>query len=212
MADKINIDLDEQFLNKFFGLTERIIPDDQEITLLMLKRQLEEIEEMLINIKIEAQEQSQAGTSSELINDEQVKTARYIDLPEPTPVSDAGSVLIIDDLGVITYQLSVLFKKFGYEPTSSKEIYDAIEKYKKQTFDLVIMDLYIPTEREGFILLDELKKITVAKKSKTIIGVMSASPKKDHKQMCKNKGAQFYVEKIDDWQKELLAVVNDIRQ
>ena len=114
------------------------------------------------------------------------------------------SVLIVDDLGVITYQLSVMFRNLGYDVTIAKEIYDAITKYKKRHFKLVIMDLFIPTDREGFILLDELVKLSKISDSNTIIGVMTASSKKEHRQLCMKKGADFYIEKIEDWQSELI--------
>lgn len=118
-----------------------------------------------------------------------------------------GKILIIDDLGIITYQLSFILKKAGYLPITSKEIYDAVDKYKRSSFDYVIMDLFIPTEREGFILLEELKKIAEGRNEIPIIAVMSASTRKDHKQECQKKGAAFYVEKQDDWQKELFGLL-----
>lgn len=211
MADKVSIELDELFLKKFFGLTEKVIPDGQEITLAMLRKQLDEIEGILVESKEAAKQKSShtpakqaspvgAGSSFE----DETSDEDEFNLPKK-------NILIIDDLGVITYQLSVLFKQSNYEVTTSKEIYDAIEKFKKQSFDLVIMDLFIPTEREGFILLEELKKIAVGKQKPTKIGVMSASSKKEHKQLCKMKGAEFYIEKIDDWQKELFRVIKDLK-
>lgn len=118
-----------------------------------------------------------------------------------------GRVLIIDDLGVVTYQLSVLFKRAGYLPVTSKEIYEAVDKFKRTSYDYVVMDLFIPTEREGFILLDELKKISASRNDSTVIGVMSASSRKDHKQICQKHGAAFYVEKVDDWQRELFKLI-----
>lgn len=118
-----------------------------------------------------------------------------------------GRVLIIDDLGVVTYQLSVLFKHAGYLPVTSKEIYEAVDKFKRQSYDYVIMDLFIPTEREGFILLEELKKIAASRNDSTVIGVMSASSRKDHKQICQKHGAAFYIEKVDDWQRELFKLI-----
>ena len=113
-------------------------------------------------------------------------------------------VLIVDDLGVITYQLGVMFRNMGYEPIIAKEIYDAITKYKKQHFPLIIMDLFIPTDREGFILLDELVKLSKINGYNTTIGVMTASSKKEHRQLCMKKGADFYIEKVDDWQNSLI--------
>lgn len=217
MVDKINIDLDEKFLKKFFGLTDRIIPDGQEITLLMLRNQLDEIEEELKAANEKAEEAAHAApptrspqqpiSPSSLFDD----TTASLGFEEETFNLPKKNILIIDDLGVITYQLSVLFKQVGFDVTTSKEIYDAIEKFKKQSFDLVIMDLFIPTEREGFILLEELKKITVNKQINVKIGIMSASAKKEHKQLCKMKGAEFYIEKIDDWQKELFGVIKSLK-
>jgi len=205
MIDKVNIELDKQFLDKFFALTDRMVPEGDEITLLMLKKQVAEVEDLLITSKLNAQPSNSPSPMG---------------FQQPAGMDDFSStfgddgfnlpkknILIIDDLGVITYQLAVLFKKLGFETTSSKEIYDAIEKFKKQDFDLVIMDLYIPTEREGFILLEELKKTAMNKRKPTKIGVMSASSKKEYKQLCKIKGAEFFIEKVDDWQKELLTVI-----
>ena len=119
-------------------------------------------------------------------------------------IANEKAVLIVDDLGVITYQLGVMFRNLGYDVTIAKEIYDAITKYKKQMFKLVIMDLFIPTDREGFLLLDELVKLSKMNDSQTIIGVMTASSKREHRQLCMKKGADFYIEKVEDWQQELI--------
>lgn len=214
MVDKVNVELDDAFLKKFFGLTEKMIPEGQEITLAMLRKQVDEIAELIVqnNKTIDEFKKAASGhkaptapmPSSPYVSSNNGFGDDELNLPKK-------NLLIIDDLGVITYQLSVLFQQFGFEVVTSKEIYDAIEKFKKQIFDLVIMDLYIPTEREGFILLEELKKIALNKAKPTKIGVMSASAKKEHKQLCKMKGAEFYVEKIDDWQKDLFRIIKDIK-
>lgn len=214
MVDKVNIDLDEPFLKKFFALTDKMIPDGQEITMAMLRKQLDEIKEEIEEIKQEAAQAK--ATPPPKPAAQPVPSSSFMDDVAFEPEEDTfnlpkKNVLIIDDLGVITYQLGVLFKQFKYEVVTSKEIYDAIEKFKKQNFDLVVMDLFIPTEREGFILLEELKKVSLNKQSSVRIGIMSASAKKEHKQLCKMKGAEFYVEKVDDWQKELFRVIRDLK-
>jgi len=212
MVDKLNIDLDEQFLKKFFGLTDRMIPESQEISLLMLKKQLDEVSEVLASAAAASEEakRSSANSPVDKVHNEQALSSSSSFGDEDEFNLPKKNILIIDDLGVITYQLSVMFKKIGYQTLESKEIYDAIQKFKKETFDLVIMDLFIPTEREGFILLEELKKTAANKQKSVKIGIISASAKKEHKQLCKIKGAEFYVEKVDDWQKELLAVVEGL--
>lgn len=207
----MNIELDEHFLKKFFAITEKIIPDGQEITMAMLRRQLDEIEQTITDIKAAAQEKANEKPAYKPQNTQPHLSSSFGDDFEDEFNLPKKNILVIDDLGVITYQLSVLFKQLNFDVVTSKEIYDAIEKFKKQSFDLVVMDLFIPTEREGFILLEELKKIASNKQISVRIGIMSASAKKEHKQMCKMKGAEFYVEKIDDWQKELFRVIKDLK-
>ena len=114
-----------------------------------------------------------------------------------------SSVLIIDDLGVITYQLNQLFAKNGFQTKISQEIFDAMEKFKNFQFDWVIMDLFIPTEREGLMLLNELKKLISVENRNTKVAIISASNKKEHKKICLERGADFFIEKALGWQKIL---------
>ena len=114
------------------------------------------------------------------------------------------SVLIIDDLGVIVYQLELLFKKMGFEVTTSNRVNDCITKFKKKDFGYVVMDLFLPTEKEGFLLLDELKKLVLLCKLDTKIVVMTASSKADYKINCKNRGADYFIDKTQGWQNELI--------
>ena len=116
--------------------------------------------------------------------------------------------MIVDDLGVITYQLKVLLSQFDYDIDCSQEIYDAVSKYKKRKYEYVVMDLFIPTEREGFILLTELKKMAAASGVKTVVGVITASPRKEIEQQCKNRGADFFLEKNSDWQSALFNIMS----
>ena len=117
------------------------------------------------------------------------------------------AILVVDDLGVITYQLKILLSQFEYDVDCSQEIYDAVNKYKKRKYAYVVMDLFIPTEREGFILLAELKKMAAAAGVNTIIGVITASPRKETEAQCKARGADFFLEKNSDWQNTLVSIM-----
>lgn len=251
MADKYQVELDESFVKKLYSLNNKFMPDGEEITTNLLKKQLfdaelyvrkleDELTELkdpknkrklksiqkanAIKHKVEEQEaknaareeastsstsavpsnQYQSYTENKTVNDNMLTMS-----PTAKPIIEdrKPAILIIDDLGIITYQLSVLFQKQNFIAVQSKEIYEAINTFKKHSFDFVVMDLFIPTEREGFILLDELKKISTTNNTNTIIGVMSASAKKVYKQLCAAKGATFYVEKIDSWQNDLIQIV-----
>ena len=192
---KRTIEVDEEFLEQLYGLVGKIPPGEKNINVDLLKDLILDIKRKIDRAKTEAIEELHSPKKN---SENSAITDEYSDEENPK------SVLIVDDLGVITYQLSVMFRNLGYDVTIAKEIYDAITKYKKRHFKLVIMDLFIPTDREGFILLDELVKLSKISDSNTIIGVMTASSKKEHRQLCMKKGADFYIEKVEDWQSELI--------
>lgn len=186
------VDLDNEFLELFYNITNSKVPPNVE--LVDLKKQLIDIVEVLTELNNNARKPifSKAINPSGEESDE-----------------DAGpAILIIDDLGVITYQLKVLLSQFDYDIDCSQEIYDAVNKYKKRKYNYIVMDLFIPTEREGFILLTELKKLAAAAGKNTIVGVITASPRKEIEQQCKARGADFFLEKNNDWQNELFNIMN----
>lgn len=221
MAENINIELDEEFLKSLYDLNNTTTPELNTINLEALKKQVSDVQKYIqknfkdgniegtkeVNSNVEDSTEDDAPTNYNLptlqfIEPSSITRDRkqyYDDNGHPVK----GKVLIIDDLGTITYQLSTIFKRAGYLPITSKEIYDAVDKFKRSTYDYVVMDLFIPTEREGFILLEELKKISAARKETAIFAIMSASTRKEHKQNCERRGAAFYVEKVGDWQREL---------
>lgn len=192
---KRTIEVDAEFLESLYGLVGKIPPGEKNINVDLLKDLILDIKRKMDRIKTETIE----SMSSPKKRDSIVESGDSLDEEENTK-----TVLIVDDLGVITYQLGVMFRNLGYDVVIAKEIYDAITKYKKQKFKLVIMDLFIPTDREGFILLDELVKLSKMNELNTIIGVMTASSKKEHRQLCMKKGADFYIEKVEDWQNQLI--------
>ena len=187
-----NVDLDNEFLELFYNITNSKPP--QNVELLDLKKQL-------INI---------VDTLKELNSNAKKPIARKAigTLPPAEEEPTGPAILIVDDLGVITYQLKVLLSQFDYDIDCSQEIYDAVNKYKKRKYEYVVMDLFIPTEREGFILLTELKKLAAAAGVKTTIGVITASPRKEIEQQCKARGADFFLEKNSDWQSALYGIMD----
>lgn len=186
------IDIDDEFIELFYNITNTKKP--QNIDLVELKKQLVGIVELLKNLNSNAKKP--------------IQTKSFSTTQEPEDTK-GPAILIVDDLGVITYQLKVLLSQFDLDIDCSQEIYDAVNKFKKRQYLYVIMDLFIPTEREGFILLTELKKMAQAQGVKTVIGVITASPRKEIEQQCKARGADFFLEKNNDWQQQLCSIMND---
>ena len=184
-----NIDLDDEFLNLFFSITNKNVPST--LNLHNMKQQLIDVVDVIKNLN---ENSKKPIKSNALGNNEEEEAAE-----------EAGSaILVVDDLGVITYQLKVLLSRFEMDVDCSQEIYDAVNKFKKRKYKYVVMDLFIPTEREGFILLTELKKLAQASNMTTVIGVITASPRKEIEQQCRLRGADFFLEKNNEWQSTLL--------
>ena len=187
----VNIDLDDEFIELFYNITNARIPE--KVDLIALKSQLIDIVDMLRELNKNAKKPIVS------------KALGNIEVEEE---SNGPAILVVDDLGVITYQLKVLLSQFEIDIDCSQEIYDAVNKFKKRTYSYVVMDLFIPTEREGFILLTELKKMAAASDTKTVIGVITASPRKEIEQQCKARGADFFLEKNNDWQNQLVGIMD----
>ena len=188
-----NIDLDDEFLELFYSITNNKVPANIDIT--GLKSQLIDIVGIVKELNQNAKTPMKIAALGTGDDDAEELTG--------------DAILVVDDLGVITYQLKVLLSKFEMDVDCSQEIYDAVNKFKKRKYLYVIMDLFIPTEREGFILLTELKKLARAYDVKTIIGVITASPRKEIEQQCKLRGADFFLEKNNEWQTALLKIMNE---
>ena len=189
----VNLDLDEDFLKRFFDLTGDKVPDT--ITIVSLKKQVLNIRERFRTILAD----SSGGSSQD--NDEQEE--------QPLSMSRGNNVLLVDNLGVVTYQVQMIMSKLGFQITATKDVYGALSLFEDKDFDFVIMDLLIPTEREGFILLGELQRIAKRKGTKLVIGVMSVAGKKELKNETLEKGADFYLEKTQNWQQKLTDIVKD---
>lgn len=185
------VDLDNEFLELFYNITNSEIP--AEPSLKDLKKQLIGIVETLKELNKNAKKPI---------------FSKALDMEEEPDESQTPAILVVDDLGVITYQLKVLLSQFNLDIDCSQEIYDAVNKYKKRKYLYVVMDLFIPTEREGFILLTELKKLAAASNVKIIIGVITASPRKEIEQQCRARGADFFLEKSSDWQNQLTTIMS----
>ncbi len=190
----VNLDLDEDFLKRFFDLTGDKLPET--ITLVSLKKQVLNIKERFRTILADT-----SGASAVQDNNDYVE--------EKLKISRTNNVLLVDNLGVITYQVQMIMERLGFQITATKDVYGALSLFEDKDFDFVLMDLLIPTEREGFILLAELQNIARRKGANPVIGVMSVAGKKELKNESLENGADFYLEKSYNWQQRLTDIVTD---
>ena len=73
----------------------------------------------------------------------------------------SNNILVIDDIGVVTYQLKILLRNLGYNVQVAKDIFSGLNTFVKSNYAFVVMDLFVSTEQEGLTLLNEIKKTTI---------------------------------------------------
>ena len=119
----------------------------------------------------------------------------------------SNNILIVDDIGVVTYQLKVLLKNLGYNVQIAKDIFSGLNAFVKANYSFVVMDLFVSTEQEGLTLLNETKKIITKNNLDTKIIVITASNKAENKLKCLNGGADVFLKKDIGWQDKLIEII-----
>ncbi|MBQ7286682.1 MAG: response regulator [Candidatus Gastranaerophilales bacterium] len=119
----------------------------------------------------------------------------------------SNNILVIDDIGVVTYQLKILLRNLGYNVQIAKDIFSGINTFIKSNYAFVIMDLFVSTEQEGLTLLNETKKIITKNNLNTKIIVITASNKAENKVKCMNGGADMFLKKEAGWQDRLIEII-----
>ncbi len=70
-----------------------------------------------------------------------------------------NNILVIDDIGLVTYQLKIMLRNLGYNVQVAKDIYSGLNAFIKMNYAFVVMDLFVSTEQEGLTLLNKTKEI-----------------------------------------------------
>ena len=130
---------------------------------------------------------------------------------EAAPTKSASNnILVIDDIGVVTYQLKVLLTNLGYSVQIAKDIFSGLNSFIKTNYAFVVMDLFVSTEQEGYTLLNETKKIITKNNLATKIIVITASTKAENKVKCLNGGADIFLKKDAGWQDKLVEMIENL--
>ncbi len=122
-----------------------------------------------------------------------------------------NNILVIDDIGVVTYQLKILLKNLGYNVQIAKDIFSGLNTFVRSNYAFVIMDLFVSTEQEGYTLLNETKKIITKNNLNTKIVVITASNKAENRVKCLNGGADIFLKKDTGWQDKLIELIENFQ-
>ena len=130
---------------------------------------------------------------------------------ENNDIKPTSSILVVDDLGLVVYQLSLLLTKSGYNVMLARSAPEAFSIFEDRgPFDFVLMDLFMPNKEDGLSLLQKLKKSLEGNDHKTKIVVMSATkdPEAIEEVICF--GADSFLEKGQNWKSDLIETLQNI--
>jgi len=123
----------------------------------------------------------------------------------------SNNILVIDDIGVVTYQLKILLRNLGYNVQVAKDIFSGLNAFIKSNYAFVVMDLFVSTEQEGLTLLNETKKIITKNNLDTKIIVITADNKSENRVKCLNGGADIFLKKDAGWQDKLIELIENFQ-
>jgi two-component system response regulator PilR (NtrC family) len=107
-------------------------------------------------------------------------------------------VLIVDDEPSICDVLSISLRKEGYEVASETNPRRALDRFRREPYDVVLQDLKMP-EMDGIELLREVKKA----RPETVVIIMTAYSTWDRAVEAMRLGAYHYIKKPFDTQVDI---------
>jgi two-component system, NtrC family, response regulator PilR len=111
-------------------------------------------------------------------------------------------ILIVDDEQSICDVLSISLKKEGYTVSSETNPRKALDRLKREPFDLILQDLKMP-EMDGIDLLREIKKL----REETVVIIMTAYTTWDRAVEAMRLGAYDYIKKPFDTQIDIKGTI-----
>ena len=66
-------------------------------------------------------------------------------------------ILFVDDEPAIRATLAVILRRYGFIVTVASTVAEAVEEIKKQEFDLLLSDLNIESERDGYTVIRAMR-------------------------------------------------------
>lgn len=116
-------------------------------------------------------------------------------------------ILLVDDDRIIRHMTRVYMERLGYQVDLADNGEDAISKYSKHNYDLIIMDVRMPV-MDGLEATRRIREIEESSsKDKVKIVAVTAS---EHKEVCLESGMNDYFHKttLISHMKEMLSYVS----
>lgn len=109
----------------------------------------------------------------------------------PKPIK----ILLAEDMAINQKIVSMSLKRLGYEVDIANDGIEAIEKYRNNHFDLILMDIQMPN-MDGFEATSKIREIEVNENLKrSFIVALTANAVLHDKEKCFKSGMDHYITK-----------------
>lgn len=123
--------------------------------------------------------------------------------------SSNTKVLIVDDLELSTYQLSTLLKKIKVNPAVVHTKEEAFDQIKKQKFDFIFIDLFLPDKDDGIEVMKFAGEYRNEKDLSYKVVAISGTDDLNLVTECFNSGVDEFISKSARWHEQILKIVID---
>lgn len=115
-----------------------------------------------------------------------------------------ANILLIDDLEISLYQLGKVLTNCGYKISIARSFDEAVDLYRKQSYQYVVLDLFLPDPEYGLDIISLFNDSEKTKQDNTKIIIISGSEDLNLINECFNRGASEFINKAPDWHKRVL--------
>ena len=123
--------------------------------------------------------------------------------------SSEAKILIVDDLELSTYQLTALLRKIKVVPVVAHSKEDAISEIKKQKFDYIFVDLFLPDQEDGLAVMQFANSYRDEKNLNYKVIAISGTDDLNLVTDCFDIGVDEFVSKSSRWHEQVLKIVID---
>lgn len=188
--DLSHIEVDKKFIQKLFELAATPMPSN--LTYADFNNALSRIGE-----RIDPNKRIDTGAVSSEDDEEDVDFIR---------------ILMIDNVGFVMQRVKHQLSKQEFIIIETyNDVQKAEEKIKRESFDFIILNILIPTEREGLLFLKDVKAILNERHSDTKLIVTGDSIRKELITYLKEQGVKNIIERKPDWITKLIDCIDKER-
>lgn len=103
-------------------------------------------------------------------------------------------VLVAEDYPINQEVSHDILQIFGCEVDIAENGSEVLEKYRKNSYDIIFMDIQMP-EKDGYIATQEIRELEKGSKKKSIIVAMTANALLGDREKCLQAGMDDYIGK-----------------